>query len=193
MLQAIAGHDPKDPASADHTIPAYRAGLDGSVKGMRIGIIRHLYEDDVPTPGIVKQALEAAYDVLRGLGAVLEDVRIRPAQQYHDVKITGAESELYAVHEPVLRTRLGDFGEDFLGRTLGALLISSADYMQASRQRRKMIADMQPLYGKYDAFVTAGPGPAGRLDAWRTISFWEKAFEFLLCDSIFCISDEDNA
>ncbi len=175
MLQAIAGHDPGDPASAKRDIPAYRAELDGSAKGMRIGIIRHLYEDDVPTPGIVKQALEAAYDVLRGLGAVLEDVRIRPAQQYHDVKITGAESELYAVHEPALRTRLGDFGEDFLGRTLGALLISSADYMQASRQRRKMIADMQPLYAGYDAFVTAGPGPAGRLDAWRTIGFWEKA------------------
>ena len=175
MLQAIAGHDPKDPASANRAIPAYRAALDGSVKGMRIGIVRHLYEDDVPTQPSVKQALEAAYDVLRGLGAILEDVRIRPAQQYHDVKITGAESELYATHEPVLRTRLSDFGEDFLGRTLGALMISSADYMQASRQRRKMIADMQPLYARFDAFLTAGPGPAGRLDAWRTIDFWRKA------------------
>ncbi len=175
LLQAIAGHDPKDPASADRPIPPYRAELDGSLKGMRIGAIRHLYEDDVPTPAVVKQALEAAYDVLRGLGATIEDVRIRPAQQYHDIKIVGAESELYAVHEPALRTRLHEFGEDFLGRTLGALLISSADYMQASRQRRKAIADMQPLYAKYDAFVTAGPGPAGRLDAWRTIGFWQKA------------------
>lgn len=175
MLEAIAGHDPKDPASADRALSPMRAELNGSVKGMRIGIIRHLYEDDVPTPPVVKQALEAAYDVLRGLGAVLEDVRIRPAQQYHDVKITGAESELYAVHEPALRTQLHNFGEDFLGRTLGALMISSADYMQASRQRRRMIADMQPLYAKFDAFLTAGPGPAGRLDAWRTISFWQKA------------------
>ena len=175
MLQVIAGHDPKDPASAGRPVPPYRAELNGSVKGMRIGILRHLYEDDVPTPPVVKQALEAAYDVLRGLGAILEDVRIRPAQQYHDVKITGAESELYAVHEPALRTQLSNFGEDFLGRTLGALMISSADYMQASRQRRKMIADMQPLYARFDAFLTAGPGPAGRLDAWRTISFWQKA------------------
>ena len=53
---------------------------------------------------MAKAALEAAFDVLRGLGAVLEDARIRPAQVYHDVKITGAESELYAVHEPALRT-----------------------------------------------------------------------------------------
>ena len=46
--------------------------------------------------------MEAAFDVLRGVGTSLEDTRIRPAQVYHDVKITGAESELYAVHEPVL-------------------------------------------------------------------------------------------
>jgi aspartyl-tRNA(Asn)/glutamyl-tRNA(Gln) amidotransferase subunit A len=113
-------------------------------------------------------------DVLRGLGAVLEDVRIRPAQEYYDVKITGAESELYAVHEPVLRTRLGDFGEDFLGRSLGALLITGADYVQSSRRRRMMIAEMAPIYAKYDVLLAAAPGPAPRLDSWRTISFWQK-------------------
>jgi aspartyl-tRNA(Asn)/glutamyl-tRNA(Gln) amidotransferase subunit A len=174
MLQAIAGHDPKDPASAEQPVPDYRAALTGSIKGLRIGVLRHLFEDDAPIPPAAKTALEAAFDVLRGLGATLEDTRIRPAQVYHDVKITGAESELYAVHEPALRTRLSDFGEDFLGRTLGALLISGADYVQASRWRRVLVAEMAPLYTKYDVLVTAGPGPAPRLDSWRTINFWQR-------------------
>jgi aspartyl-tRNA(Asn)/glutamyl-tRNA(Gln) amidotransferase subunit A len=141
---------------------------------LRIGVLRHLYEDDAPIPLAAKAALEAALGVLRNLGAVLEDVRIRPAQVYHDVKITGAETELYAVHEPALRTRLADFGEDFLGRTLGALMISGADYVQASRWRRVLIAEMAPLYAKYDVLVTASPGPAPRLDTWRTIGFWQR-------------------
>jgi aspartyl-tRNA(Asn)/glutamyl-tRNA(Gln) amidotransferase subunit A len=131
MLQAIAGHDPKDPASAGRTVPDYRAELSAGVKGLRIGVLRHLYEEDVPVDASVKAALEQAYDVLRGLGAVIEDVRIRPAQDYHAVKITVAESELFAVHEPVLRQRLNDFGADFLGRALGALLISGPDYSGA--------------------------------------------------------------
>ena len=175
MLQAIAGHDPKDPASADRPVPDYRAALTGGIKGLRIGVLRHLFEQDAPIPLVAKAALEAAFEVLRGLGAVLEDVRIRPAQVYHDVKITGAESELYAVHEPALRRQLGDFGEDFLGRTLGALLISGADYVQASRWRRVLVAEMVPLYAKYDVLLTAAPGPAPRLDSWRTINFWQKA------------------
>ena len=175
MLQAIAGHDAKDPASAPRAVPDYRTELSAGVKGLRIGVLRHLYEEDVPVPASLKAALEQAYDVLRGLGAVVEDVRIRPASDYHAVKITGAESELLAVHEPVLRRRLGDFGADFLGRVLGALLISGADYMQASRQRRVMISEMAPLYDRYDVLLTAGPGPAGRLDAWRTIDFWQRS------------------
>ena len=145
-------------------LPDYRAALTGDMRGLRIGVLRHLYEDDAPIQSVAKNALEAALDVLRGLGAVLEDARIRPAQVYHDVKITGAESELLAVHEPALRTRLADFGEDFLGRTLGALLISGADYVQASRWRRVLIAEMAPLYTKYDVLVTASPGPAPRLE-----------------------------
>jgi len=175
MLQAIAGHDPRDPASATRPAPDYRAELSAGMKGVRIGVLRHLYEEDVPVAASVKAALERAFDVLRGLGAVIEDVRIRPALDYHAVKITVAESELFSVHEPVLRERLNDFGADFLGRALGALLISGPDYMRASRQRRRMIAEMASLHAKFDVLVTAGPGPAARLEAWRTLNFWQRS------------------
>jgi aspartyl-tRNA(Asn)/glutamyl-tRNA(Gln) amidotransferase subunit A len=174
MLQAIAGHDAKDPASADRPLADYRAMLRGGIKGMHIGVLRAMFEHEVATPDVAKAALEAAFEVLRKLGATLEDVRIRPAQDYCDVKITGAESELYAVHEPVLRRRLADFGEDFLGRSLGALLISGADYVQSSRWRRVMIAEVAPIYAKYDVLLAAAPGPAPRLESWRTIDFWRK-------------------
>ena len=105
MLQALAGHDPKDPASADRRIPDYHAALTGDIKGLRIGIVRHLYEEDLAVAPEVHAALEEAYGVFRSLGAKLEEVRIRPAADYYAVKITIAESEQYAIHEEELRTR----------------------------------------------------------------------------------------
>ncbi len=176
LLRAIAGHDPADPASADRPIPDYAAALTGDIRGLRIGVIRHFHETDIETSAETVAALEEAFAALRSLGAVLEDVQLRPAKAYSDVKVTIAESELFAIHAAVLRERPGDFGEDFLGRVLGAVLISGADYMEAQRERRAMLAEFDAVYGRFDALVTAGaPGPAARLGAWRTAHFWQKA------------------
>src|SRR5438046_3925334 len=46
LLQALAGHDPADPASAKVPIPDYRAALAHGVTGLRIGLVRHFYERD---------------------------------------------------------------------------------------------------------------------------------------------------
>ncbi|HEX4614774.1 MAG TPA: amidase, partial [Stellaceae bacterium] len=175
VLQAIAGHDPNDPASATRPVPDYRAALTGDIKGLRIGVVRHMHEDDCAVTPEVSAALEEAFAVLRSLGATLGEVRLRPAQDYYDVKVTIAESELLAVHEQALRTRPGDFGEDFLGRVLPAVLISGRDYVQAQRERRHMLAEMAPVYANYDVLVTATAGaPAPRLGTWRTIEFWKR-------------------
>ena len=37
ILQACAGHDPKDAASAIEPVPNYSASIESSIKGMRIG------------------------------------------------------------------------------------------------------------------------------------------------------------
>ncbi len=175
LLRAIAGHDPLDPASATSPVPDYQKALTGDIKGLRIGVVRHLHEEDCPVTAETGAALEAAFTVLRSLGATLGEVRLRPAQDYYDVKVTIAESELLAVHEQALRTRPGEFGEDFLGRVLPAVLISARDYVQAQRERRCILAEMAPVYDKFDVLVTAtAGGPAPLLGAWRTIEFWRR-------------------
>lgn len=175
LLRAIAGHDPLDPASATRPVPDYQKALTGDIKGLRIGVVRHLHEEDCPVTAETGAALEAAFTVLRSLGATLGEVRLRPAQDYYDVKVTIAESELLAVHEQALRTRPGEFGEDFLGRVLPAVLISARDYVQAQRERRCILAEMAPVYDKFDVLVTAtAGGPAPLLGAWRTIEFWRR-------------------
>jgi aspartyl-tRNA(Asn)/glutamyl-tRNA(Gln) amidotransferase subunit A len=176
LLQAIAGYDPRDPASADRTVPAYEAALTEGLPGLRIGVARHFHETDIATDPCVVAAFEAALDVLRDLGAEIVEITLRPAKQYSDVKITIAESELFEVHSGALRTRPGDFGEDFLGRVLGAALMSGADYVAAQRERRVMMAEFAEVWRRVDVLVTpTAPSPAPKFGAWRTEQFWKKA------------------
>jgi aspartyl-tRNA(Asn)/glutamyl-tRNA(Gln) amidotransferase subunit A len=95
-----------------------------------------------------------------------------------DIKVIIAESELFAIHHKDLVSRPGDFGRDFLGRVLPACLFQSADYVQALREHRRYMADMEPLFQKYDVLLTCGFGPAPRLNAHRTVNFWQRSNVF---------------
>jgi aspartyl-tRNA(Asn)/glutamyl-tRNA(Gln) amidotransferase subunit A len=174
MLQAIAGYDPADGGSVDVGIPNYRTDLKKGIKGMRIGVLRHVWEEDVPQSDEVRRAMDEAVDVLRKLGARVEDARVRPALEYSDVKVVIAETEIYTINYPDLVRRPGDFGEDFLARALPACLFQSSDYVAASREQRRMIREAAPLWKKYDALLSVVFGPAPRLDAHSPVNFWAK-------------------
>jgi aspartyl-tRNA(Asn)/glutamyl-tRNA(Gln) amidotransferase subunit A len=175
MLQILAGHDPKDPASAKVDIPDYRAALNGEVKGLKIGVVRHFWEEDLPANDEVRAAMEAGIEVLQGLGAVCEDTRMESMQSYNDTKIVIAESELFSVHRKELMKNPGDFGGDFLARVLPACLLSGPDYVEAQRRRRIQMDRMAPLYDKFDILLTAGPyGPAPTFDTHNPATFWRK-------------------
>src|SRR5439155_10338039 len=77
ILNAIAGHDPADAASAVRSAD-FTAGLDLGVKGLRIGVIRHFWETDQRVHAELPAAMEFAISVFREMGATVEDVRLRP-------------------------------------------------------------------------------------------------------------------
>ena len=178
LLQAIAGYDPADAGSVATETPNYRGALSGEIKGLRIGALRHYWEQDQPAHPDLARAMDAAIEVFKKLGAKVEDCRTRPMQDSFDTKVVIAESEIYSIHYDNLKARPGDFGRDFLGRILPACLFQSSDYVQASREHRRIIAEMRPLYQQHDVLLTAGFGPAPRLDAHKTANFWQKTNVF---------------
>jgi len=99
VLQAIAGHDRRDPASGERPAADYRSELNGDIRGARIGVIRHFWEEDLPLGAEVCAAMEAAIHVLTQLGARVETVKVRPLRDFFDVKIIIVESEIFAVHQ----------------------------------------------------------------------------------------------
>jgi len=178
MLQAIVGYDPEDGGSLPAKTPNYSAGLKRGIKGLRVGVLRHYWEEDLPAHEDLRHAMDAAIAVLQKLGAKVQDCRTRPMQDALDVKVIIAETEIFSIHYRDLVTRPGDFGRDILGRMLPACLFQATDYVAASREHRRMILEGRHLYEKYDVLLTAGFGPAPRLDAFRTTNFWQRSNVF---------------
>ncbi len=178
LLQAIAGYDAQDAGSIRQKIPDFRAGLAPDIRGLKIGVLRHYWEEDLPAHPEHAAALDEAIRVFGRLGAQIEDCRARPMMDGLDIKIIIAESEIFAIHQEQLVARPGDFGRDFLGRILPACLFQAADYVQALREHRRYLAEMKPLVERYDVLLTCGFGPAPRLDAHKTLNFWQRSNAF---------------
>jgi aspartyl-tRNA(Asn)/glutamyl-tRNA(Gln) amidotransferase subunit A len=166
MLQAMAGHDPADPASANVPIPDYRAGLPGGVKGLRIGLIRHFYERDNEANTATRQAIDAAARKYAELGCTVRDIALSPLDQWSACGVTIMLSESYAIHEDNLKRRFTDYGEIFRDRMALAGLITAADYIQALRRRRELVAELDRAMADLDLVMTAAaPSEAPPIDA----------------------------
>src|SRR3712207_1844377 len=65
LLQAIAGHDPRDSTSANVEVPDYLAALERGISGLRIGVVTELVDERIDAgvrevTGRVAQRLEDA-------------------------------------------------------------------------------------------------------------------------------------
>ena len=98
---------------------------------------------------------------------MLEEVKLRELEDYDDCKVIISEAEFFAVHEKDLLERFQDYGANLRFRAVPGGLIRAVDYIQAQRQRAKLVAEMQTLFAGYDAMVTLctyGPAPKMSMD-----------------------------
>jgi aspartyl-tRNA(Asn)/glutamyl-tRNA(Gln) amidotransferase subunit A len=165
MLQALAGHDPADPASASQPIPNYTEKLGAGIKGMRIGVIHHFHETDHKVTPAVQRGIDAAITTFRGLGAEIREVTLSPMVEWHACGTLISITERASAYDEWARTRLADFGERVQQRLLVGALVSGVDYVQAIRRRRELRAELKAAMADLDVVLTAGnPSEAPKID-----------------------------
>ena len=166
MLQVLAGHDPKDPASADRPVPDYSALLGTSLRGARIGVIRHFHEADSPVSAPELAAIDDAVAAFRDMGAIVSDVTLPPLQDWHAAGSLISMVERAAAYEEWARTRLDGFGDRVQRRLMLGALVSGVDYVQAVRRRRELRDELRDAMRGLDVVLTAAaPGEAPKMDA----------------------------
>lgn len=152
MLGAMAGYDPRDPASADVPVPDYTAGLGEGLAGLRIGL-----DPRWALTGIhpeVRAAFREALAVLKNLGAEIVEVSMPRLEEGMEAALTILSAEATAIHEEFLRTRPEDYQPDVRARLEKGFAIRGIDYGRARRTGELLRRDVALLFQEVDLLAT---------------------------------------
>lgn len=160
MLTAMAGYDPRDPASADVPVPDYTTDLEEGVagpvlsssKGLRIGL-----DPQWALTGIhveVRHAFEQALKVLEEMGVEIVEVSVSRVGEGMEAALTMLMAEATAIHEEFLRTRPDDYQPDVRARLEKGFDMTGLDYARARRTGELLRRDFALLFQKIDLLAT---------------------------------------
>ena len=152
-MNVIAGHDPKDVASAKVDIPDYTSALTGDVKGLRIGIVKEYFA--APLDPQVRKAVMDAISLLESMGAEIKEVSYPMFNQSQAISSTVLMAEATAYHRDLLEKDGHQLYEPVRQRLEAGLFISAAEYLRA--QQARSIFDQQGRRLLDEVDLLAGP------------------------------------
>jgi aspartyl-tRNA(Asn)/glutamyl-tRNA(Gln) amidotransferase subunit A len=167
MMNALAGYDPKDPASANRPVSDFRDALDGKLRGLRIGLPRRHFFDELDPE--VQWAMDDAIELIEGLGAAVTEVDFSHVQYVPATSMTISWSEAAAYHERFVG-RLDEYGSETRSRIELGRTILATDYLRALRTRRLIGEEFAAIMERVDLLVT----PTIRIPAPRIDECGEK-------------------
>jgi aspartyl-tRNA(Asn)/glutamyl-tRNA(Gln) amidotransferase subunit A len=186
LLNALAGHDPKDSTSLSDPVPDYTAGLEEGVAGMKLGLPKEYFTDGISP--LVRERVESAAKTLESLGAELVEISLPHTEYavatYYIIAPAEASSNLSRfdgvrygnrAESPAdmlslyKDSREAGFGSEVKRRIiLGTYVLSSgyyeAYYLRAQKVRTLVRQDFEKAFEKVDAILTpVAPEPAPRM------------------------------
>ena len=177
LLNVMCGFDVRDSTSVDRNAPDFTAGLNSSIKGLKIGLPKEYFGAGLNAD--VAKAVQAALDEYKKLGAQVVEVSLPNSQLaipcYYVLAPAEASSNLarfdgvrYGYRAPEYKdlndmyrkTRAQGFGPEVKRRIMiGTYVLSAgyydAYYLQAQRLRRLITDDFYRAFEKCD--VIMGP------------------------------------
>ena len=156
VLQAIAGHDPRDSTSLDVPVPDYSAALQRPIKGLKVGVLKEAFAEGLDPE--VEASVRAAASQLESLGCELVEVScprfkagiatyyvIAPSEasanlaRYDGVKYGYRAEEADSLSSMTSRSRAEGFGAEVQRRLLIGTYALSAGYVDAFYKKAQQV------------------------------------------------------
>ena len=157
VLEAIAGHDPRDSTSIPEPAPALAGALDGDVSGLVVGLPREYFVEAGVEPGVLARVREAVAELERA-GAKTREVSLPHTPYaiatYYLIATAEASSNLARydgvryghraqgardVAEMYRRSRSEGFGAEVKRRILLGTYVLSAGYYDAYYRKAQQV------------------------------------------------------
>ena len=200
LLNIISGHDPMDGTSLEHPVPDYLKGLEGDLKGLKLGIPKEFFIEGLNPE--VRTKVQEGIKTLESLGCETMEVSLPHTDYgiaaYYLIATAEASSNLARfdgvrygrraegvkdLDDLYRRSRSEGFGDEVKRRILiGTYVLSAgyydAYYLKAQKLRRLVSADYAAAFENVDVIM----GPTTPDVAFR---FGEKSGDpvsMYLCD-----------
>ena len=175
LLGAIAGGDPNDSTCLDEAVPDYVEALEGSIKGMKLGMPKEFFGEGIDPA--IRESVEQAAKQFESLGAEIVEVSLPYTEQavavYYIIATAEASANLarfdgvrYGYRAPdatnlaeqYAKSRAQGFGQEVKLRILlGTYVLSSgyydAYYLRAQKLRTLIRQDFAKAFEKVDAII----------------------------------------
>lgn len=188
ILQAIAGHDPKDSTSADTPVPDYLEKINHGVDGLKLGIPAEYFSEGIHSG--VRENVEKCIQSLESQGAKIIQISlpytahvvaayyvIAPAEassnlsRFDGIRYGNRSKNASDIIDLYHQSREEGFGPEVKRRIiLGTYVLSSgyydAFYTRAQKVRKLITRDFMRSFEKVDAIISpVCPTPARRIGA----------------------------
>lgn len=153
VLNAVSGHDPGDPSSAEAAVPDFTKSLGRGLKGLRVGVPKEYFE--LPVDPQVRQLVEEALRKLGELGASVRELSWPLYHYYESISTPILLAEGAAAYRGLVTERGAQLYPPLRMRLETGLFVSAPDYLQAQQARLLFNRESRRLLEQVD--LLAGP------------------------------------
>ncbi len=174
-LQAIAGHDPKDPYTWDAPVPDYRAALTGDISGLKVGVIAERMDAPNLDPEM-RDAVAAAVGLLGELGADSKEVSIPLAPHAGALSWTMIGVEWAGLHRKTFEPNFEQLDRNNQIRFLTGLVIPAQAYNKAQKVRTLLRQEILSALAEVDVLaLPTGIGAAPPVESVAGVQSKEQS------------------
>ncbi|HIM38137.1 MAG TPA: amidase [Dehalococcoidia bacterium] len=154
-IQAIAGHDPRDPYTWKTPVPNYIEALDGNIQGIKIGVIRDKVDSPLLDPEF-RSAVTTALGVLGDLGAQFQDVSLPLTEQAGFISMALILVEWASVHRSTFEPNFQRLDHNNRYRFVTGTILPAQAYYKAQKLRAMLRQQILDALEQVDVLVLPG-------------------------------------